>query len=171
MLPGAEGSGASEQPVSGGSNGKSTQKHSAKGEKNGTFSRSKSQRDNSTSDRLFSDAARRAKVIFLNKAKLEMVEDAPALITEFIVRHAEGSKATRVKVNAGALLDGDELEKEPPAGATIPDVLLWVDPADKTYSGSPEIVIPSSSTGIWRVAISIPEDAVLGISLLADEEF
>ena len=110
-------------------------------------------------------------MIFLNKAKLEMVEDAPALITEFIVRHAEGSKATRVKVNAGALLDGGELEKEPPAGATIPDVLLWVDPADKTYSGSPEIVIPSSSTGIWRVAISIPEDAVLGISLMADEEF
>ena len=113
----------------------------------------------------------RAKVIFLNKGTLEMVEDAPALLTEFIVKHADGSKATRVKVNAGALLDGDELEKEPPVGATIPDVLLWVDPAGKTYSGSPEIVIPSSSIGPWCVAISIPEDAcVLGISLLASEE-
>ena len=174
LLLGAEGSGASEQPVPAGSNTRSAKIKAGKGEneKGGNIdasAESKSHRDDATSNTMIPDISRRAKVIFLNKGTLELVEDAPALLTEFSVKHAYGSKATRVKVEAGALLDGDVLERDPPVGASIPDVLLWVDPAGKKYSGSPEIVIPASSIGPWRVAISIPEDAVLGISFMASE--
>lgn len=112
--------------------------------------------------------AQKSKIHLLNTPSLGFVGNIPALLAEFAVEHVPGSQGTEVRVEVNTVLDGDELEKEPPAGGQAPRVLLWIAPDKSKYPGSTQITIPTSSTGTWGVAVSIP-DAVISVNLTVSE--
>jgi hypothetical protein len=112
---------------------------------------------------------RHARVKLLDEGKLELLDSTPSLLTQFFVEHAPGSAATRVEVETSAVLDNGELERESPANSLQPEVLFWIDPAGMKRSGSDVLVISATDTGIWKVAVSIPDDMIIGITLTARE--
>jgi hypothetical protein len=160
LLLGSEGSGAAVQPFNG--------RDSAGAGRSSTHGKTGSGSGRTGQSPLPSRDTQKSKINLLKTSALGFVGDIPALLTEFVVEHAPGSRATEVKVEVNAVLDGDELEKEPPAGGQIPRVLLWITPEKNKYSGSPQITIPASSIGTWGVAVSIP-DTVINVNLTVSE--
>jgi hypothetical protein len=116
-----------------------------------------------------SQSIRHARVKLLGESRLDLVDSTPVLLMNFSVEHAPGSPATRVEVEVGAVLDNGELEREPPANSSPPEVLLWIDPNGRKLSGSSVLVVPASEIGTWGVAVSIPDDMVIGMILGAKE--
>lgn len=167
LLLGSEGSGADVQPF----NGRGRVEMEARGERGSTQDKMEpgSGKTGLTGrpPRLPRDA-QKSKINLLKKPALGFVGDIPALLTEFVIEHAPGSRGAEVKVEVGAVLDGDELEKDPPIGGQVPRVLLWIAPDKSKYPGSPQITISPSSTGTWGVAVSIP-DAVISVNLIVSE--
>jgi len=172
LLLGAEGSGAAIQPFSDRNSVSSTisgeDRDRIKG-KTGTESGkpSKSMVKEQTSARYHS--TQKAKVALLKKPMLDFIDNMPALLADFVVEHASNSQATEVHVEVSAVLDGNEVEKDPPTGVRVPQVLQWISPDGIQYQGSPQIVIPTTSSGVWKVAVSVPDDVVVGMNLKASE--
>ncbi len=167
LLLGSEGSGAAVQPF----NGRDGAGQGARGERSKTQDKmgSGSGRTDFTGQTPSRPReSQRSKINLLKTPALGFVGDIPALLTEFVVEHAPGSRGAEVKVEVSAVLDGDELEKDPPVGGQIPRVLLWIAPDKSKYPGNPQITIPASSTGTWGVAVSIP-DAVISVNLTVSE--
>ncbi len=169
LLLGAEGSGATVQPFNEKNSGSGT---SAGDDRGRTKENTGAGSDKTTSTEQAPTPqrdTRRARINLLKKTTLGFVDNIPALLAEFVVEHASGSQATEVEVEVGAVLDGDELEKDPPSGVQTPHVLLWISPDGIRYQGTPQIAIPLSSNGAWGVAVSISDDVVIGVNLTASE--
>ena len=170
LILGAEGSGANEQPFHGKSSepeaGTKEQQDKTKGKtgsvENGITEPTEQYPPHSRNPQ-------KAKIRLAKTGTLGFVGDIPALLTEFIVEHVPGSRATQVKAEANAVLDGDEMEKTPPIGGQIPHVLVWIAPDKSKYANTPQITIPVSSTGTWGVAISVPDDTVINVNLTVSE--
>ncbi len=167
LLLGSEGSGAAVQPF----NGRDSAGTGIRGERSSTQGKTgpESGRTGLTGQPpLPPRDAHKSKINLLKTPALGFVGDIPALLTEFVVEHAPGSRGAEVKVEVGTVLDGDELEKDPPVGGQVPQVLLWIAPDKSKYPSSPQITIPASSTGTWGVAVSIP-DAIMSVNLTVSE--
>jgi hypothetical protein len=67
------------------------------------------------------------------------------------------------------VLDDEEREKEPPVGEQTPQVLLWLSPDNTEYTGNNQITIPASYTGTWKMAVSMPNDALISVDLVVSE--
>ncbi len=160
LLPGEVGPGASIQPAGGGTRRQgmdatgSVQNGSAAPDTRGT-----SPRQN------------RAKLKLLDEGRLGLVNGNPAFLAEFVVDHADGSSGTEVRVQAGAILDGDEMELEPPAGCVTPRVIHWLclESDSPLHPGSQEIIIPYSDHRPWQVAVNVPDDLMVGMILAVKE--
>lgn len=113
----------------------------------------------------------RARIRLLDNGKLRMLRGHAVLTTSFSVTHATESKGTLVKVLAGVVLDGNQMEAEPPAGVKQPSVLGWRDPDGKGHKvkNEPEILIPSTSDGVWMVVVTIPDNTMVGIDFRISE--
>jgi hypothetical protein len=94
--------------------------------------------------------------------------DMPALRVDFVVTHGSGSVGTIVYAAPHAVLDGNQLELEPPSNVSTPEVLRWISPTGEQYAGSDEIYIESSRLGVWSVLVTALPDIVLGIELSAE---
>jgi hypothetical protein len=114
---------------------------------------------------------RKAKIELLDEGQLTLLRDMPVVLTRFQVKHAANSRATRVEVEAGVLLDNGDQESEPPANKTDPEVLLWIDSAGKERSGSEAVLIPGTDDNTWQVAVICPDDALLQINFVVKEVF
>jgi hypothetical protein len=97
-----------------------------------------------------------------------LVDDIPALQFEFSVSHAGNSSGATVRVSARAVLDGNQLESEPPIGGSAAQVLHWIDPCGMIYASSDEIFIGLEPTGNWYVIISLPDDMMVGVEFKAE---
>jgi hypothetical protein len=96
--------------------------------------------------------------------RLELIDDKPAVSVTFSVIAAKGSAATAITMRATAVLDGDELESDPPAGTSPARVLWWTSPKGNRQTAD-TLVVPASSTGEWTVTVSALDDAMLGVTL------
>lgn len=109
----------------------------------------------------------------LGEGELTTYADTDALVVRFEVEHAPGSEGTFVKVRSGAVLDGGEIENDPPAGSAGVSVLGWQGPGDspqKTPSSS-KLFIPVREQGSWKVAVSIVDDAPAAVDLRAEARY
>lgn len=125
---------------------------------------------NSEQERILSGSRGKAKIELVGEEELTLVRGTPVVLTGFRVKHALRAKSTRVEVEVGILLDNGEEENAPPANKALPEVLLWIDSTGKERSGSDAILIPATDDGIWKVAVSLPDDALLRVNLLTREE-
>ncbi len=98
---------------------------------------------------------------------LELIEGKPTLTVTFEVEHARASGSTRVTASAGALLDGSELESDPPIGASVPRVLWWTSPDGRRHIAN-EFKLGENSTGLCSVTVALVSDAMVGVTLLAE---
>ena len=91
-----------------------------------------------------------------------------ALQFEFSVAHARNSSGTTVQAEARAVLNGSQMENDPPVGGSAARVMYWISPDGTTYAGSDEIFIAPEPPGNWRVIISLPDDMMLGVQFKAE---
>lgn len=109
----------------------------------------------------------KARVKYINDTYV-LVDGVPALQFEFAVSHAGNSSGTSVRVSARAVLDGSQLENDPPIGGSAAQVMHWVDPQGMIYASSDEIFIGLEPAGNWYVIISLPEDMMVGVEFKAE---
>lgn len=108
----------------------------------------------------------RAHVRALSEGDFVLADGTPALRIPFSVFHAPESKGTIVQAVISAVLDGSQLETEPPIGGSRAAVLCWTAPDCRMYQGQ-AICIPIQMQGTWHVSISTPSDIVLSVELRA----
>lgn len=96
--------------------------------------------------------------------KLIDYQGEPAVRLAFEIDHAPQSIGTAVRASVGVVLDGNNLETDPPINSAKPRVLHWIDPQGKVYEGVRSINVPSSVTGICQIVVSAP-DVMVSIEL------
>lgn len=110
----------------------------------------------------------RASVNLQGAGELVVHDGQPALKLSFKIEHAKGSKGTVIRAEARTLLDGGEIEREPPLGESIPEILGWINESrtDMSTSSVNEITLPRNDNSVWSIYVSLP-DAALDIELKA----
>jgi hypothetical protein len=107
--------------------------------------------------------ARQPQVAFVGEANIEMIDDIPAMIAHFEVVGSENSSVRIYAVPKVVISEG--FESDPPHGSYQPQVLRWMSPDGVVaVVDSTMCEIPVNS-GTWSVAISIPPDAMISVSL------
>lgn len=108
--------------------------------------------------------AGRASVRVLSDGTLIVFNNTPALEIPFTITHAPYTQETIVHAVVRAVLDGEQLETEPPLGGSRPTVLCWIAPDDSMHGGI-GVRIPKHLDGTWRVLISLPADTMVSVEL------
>jgi hypothetical protein len=54
--------------------------------------------------------------------------------------------------------DGQQLEKEPPAGYVAPRVLCWIDPKGVEHAGTEVLTGPEGADGRWTVEVELRDE-------------
>jgi hypothetical protein len=108
--------------------------------------------------------------------KIEMVESVrPVLVEGRAVVEARfritgnSSCATRVSAEPRILtVDGSAVENEPPRGASVPQLIGWVEEDGSAGSSSPELLIGAGDERIWVARFSHLPDTLVEIELRVD---
>jgi len=82
----------------------------------------------------------------------------------FVLEQQAGRTLTIV-AKAAVALDEGSVETDPPDGADTPRVIRWTDNRGKVVSKSDRVTIKPGAAGTWSVAVSIPQDAAIGVEL------
>jgi hypothetical protein len=102
-------------------------------------------------------------------ADLQLQSGTPVLSFPFELKHAVGSKGTRVSaVPRVGILDGSVVESEPPQGAAEPGIIGWQGPDGQLRPGANHVVVEVALGGDWQVLIQALPDAVVGVDLSAE---
>jgi len=109
-----------------------------------------------------------SRVKTMTEGEFILVADIPALRIQFEVEHGRNAVGTLVTAETFAVLEGSQIEKDPPVGASFAQVLCWTDPEGQQYEGSSEIYILRTSVGVWTVDIFVPDDIMVHIDLKAE---
>ena len=109
-----------------------------------------------------------ARVVLDQEPTLTTLLGKPVIEIRFQVEHAEGSNGTRISLRAGALLEGVQLESDPPRGATIPSILEWKSDTGERLSNRQEIEVDRSMGTTWTALVRPVFDAQTGLQLDAD---
>ena len=101
-------------------------------------------------------------------ARLELQEHGRAALFLFELTGVipkEGG--TTIKGHPRVVVMGGSREFGAPAGASIPQILRWIDPMGRERGGPEgvELTADDAMDGKWTVIVSVPEDALVGISL------
>lgn len=106
----------------------------------------------------------------IGKPKLRLVSDdyvvfdtIQVLQISFEIAHARNSSGTLVRPIARVVLDGGQLEAEPPEGSTLPRVVGWLDPYGNDYGADEAFFIEVDVDGVWSAFVSLLEDAALDV--------
>ena len=97
-----------------------------------------------------------------------LIDGTEALLIRFIVQPGDNSEGTVVEVKTYAVVDGYQVESDPPIGGSSSTVLCWITPDGEKIKGSQRIKIPMDKHGEWQVVLSSPEDIMLGIDFVAE---
>jgi hypothetical protein len=105
-------------------------------------------------------------VIFMGDPTNELVDGAIAMVARFEVSGTAGTFVRIVALPKVVVADG--FESDPPEGAQQPRVLKWFQPNGNAVSpGAQSCLVPAGS-GVWTIAVSIPPDAMISLSLKAE---
>ena len=77
----------------------------------------------------------------------------------------------KIEIDSSVILDGNSVEKEPPAGSEIPYLIGWKTADDRDWIKEKGIFIPSNQNGPWHIAVSINQDTLTNISITGEAEF
>lgn len=111
----------------------------------------------------------KVRITRLEEGELLVLDDgSPALRFEFELQFLGDPCTAAVSVVAGALLDGDEIETEPPEGSEVPQILYWEDAEGSRWQETSILAVQSSLGGTWFVVVSVPDDVMIGIELTAE---
>jgi hypothetical protein len=77
----------------------------------------------------------------------------------------------KIEIDSAVILDGNSIEKEPPAGSEVPYLIGWKKADDRDWIKEKEIFIPSDQKGPWHIAVSITRDILTNISVTGEAEF
>ena len=110
----------------------------------------------------------KVRIIRIEEGELiELNDGSPILRVEFELQFSGDPCTAIVRGTVGALLDGDEIESEPPEGSAVPQILYWENIHGQRYEETSEISIASNQGGIWYTIVTVPEDVMVGIELSA----
>lgn len=113
---------------------------------------------------------RRANVRPTGDVEYEMDGERRIAIVSFQVSPLPGTHNTKVRARPRvAVDDGDQAENDPPVGAELPEVLGWLTPHGERLDETTDLAqIPVYELGVWKVRISVPEDALITVDLSAE---
>ncbi len=107
--------------------------------------------------------------IHIHEGTVDLVGGRPALLVPFEIEHI-GNEAAVVAAETAVVVEGGALEDEPPTGSDRPHVLEWRGPGGMVVKGGQRCAIAQGLAGAWVVAVSIPHDAMVAVSLRAERE-
>jgi hypothetical protein len=107
---------------------------------------------------------RPARVTVVDSGRVDIIEGVPVVLVEFDIEHLSGDPVT-VRAEAGVILEGGSIEAEAPVGSARPSVVEWLGPKGQRVAGTPNVQIGPDESGRWSVAVSIPEDAMVGVTI------
>lgn len=97
-------------------------------------------------------------------AALQIHEGRGVLATTFTLKHGVRTTATRLRAQGWASLEGGVREKEPPAGAPVPEVVAWRTP-DGALLTQANPVATLEQAGEWTVLMSLLDDASIDVTV------
>lgn len=109
---------------------------------------------------------RRPTLTILEGAHLELLDGRRTLRVDFTIEHIPGSARSIVVAAPSVILDGHAVETDPPTGVGVPEVICWVGPDGRRYTGE-SVIAPVASDGPWSVFVSVPADAAVAVDLQA----
>jgi hypothetical protein len=110
------------------------------------------------------------RVQLLDDGRLEERSGRKVFVLTFQVESEIPESGLRIIAKPKVIVAGGAAENEAPANATTPKVLGWRKTGNDADERSAEILdLASADAGTWEVAVSIPPDAVVGVSLSAEE--
>lgn len=105
-------------------------------------------------------------VTFIAEPRTELVDGIPAMLANFEVIGPDAEPTLISVISRVVVADG--FETDPPEGSQLPRVLKWQAPGGQAVSvGEASCTIPAGS-GAWEVAVSIPPDAMISVTLKAE---
>lgn len=99
------------------------------------------------------------------------VEDGevPVLQLDVEIQHGIRTRGTRLRVAAHVILDGDEQEHEPPAGAAVPIPWRWRGPAGQLIEQpGPEVELGPEDAGRWTLSVRLIDDAEVKVAVAGE---
>lgn len=107
-----------------------------------------------------------AQVSFVGEPTIELVDNVAAMFARFEVSGLPGTSARISALPKVMIAEG--FESDPPEGAQRPKVLKWIRPdGGTTVTEANSCDVPTNS-GTWIVAVSIPPDAMISVTLKAE---
>jgi hypothetical protein len=112
----------------------------------------------------------RASVRLTGEVEHVLSDGRRAARLSFLVSPAPNTHHTAVRAAPRvAVGDGDQIENDPPAGADLPKVIAWLTPNGKVLAQNEQVVrIPAYEVGVWKVDISVPDEALVSVDLRVD---
>jgi len=109
----------------------------------------------------------RASVRQIDEIEYEIFRGRRVAAIAFQVFPLPGTRSTSVRaLTRVAVGDGDQTENEPPEGADLPEILAWRTPNGEYLAGGVDLArIPAYEHGVWKVLVSMPDDAVITVDL------
>jgi hypothetical protein len=95
---------------------------------------------------------------------VELLQGIPAFVIEFDVEDIPPEGA-EICADASVVIEGGGVEGTPPLGSEVPSVLEWRGPAGRVVRGSPELKLTGVAPQRWAVAVRMPADAMIGVSV------
>jgi len=105
-------------------------------------------------------------VDFVGEPTTEMVDAIPVMMARFQVSGIQDESVRIVALPKVVVADG--FESEPPEGSQQPTVLKWFGPDGEIVAVGIESCTVPAGTGVWTVAVSIPSDAMISLTLKAE---
>ncbi|MCG3776029.1 MAG: hypothetical protein JW395_2878 [Nitrospira sp.] len=89
-----------------------------------------------------------------------------AFILPFRIDGDIPSKGARIAASPRVIVAGGGIERDAPADAAVPRVIGWQrqGPSEKLIRSN-ELKLKSSDVGEWEVVVSVPADAMIGVSI------
>lgn len=100
--------------------------------------------------------------------RLVVRDGAGVLEIELQIQHGRHSDGTLVSAVVAAELDGEAVEKNPPAGAAVPQVVCWVPAGGEPLGhGEEKHLIRAEQSPNWTLVLSLVDDATVRASISA----
>jgi len=118
--------------------------------------------------------AGRPRIKKVGRQRLELYEEVGCVVVPFELRHGLRTSGTRIRATVSVEIDGNQAEKEAPAGAAVPKVLFWMDAAGNRHGqGAADFVVPSptfddAKAQSWQLWVQLIDDARISTSLEAE---
>lgn len=111
------------------------------------------------------------KVQLADRGRLEERAGRRVFVLTFSVESKIPESGLRITANPKVIVAGGAAEGEAPANAIGPKVLAWKKAGDDADERTAAFLdLAPADAGTWEVAVSIPSDAVVGVSLSAEEK-